>query len=279
MSIKGYILWVRIVTLTFPDCELSTLDWSESWFLTCSSFPCSLFPIDNLSIYAQNFFKFCIHIVIGDEWYGIVNGQNPTIFDGVTALSPFKKWFLACYSFTVYDIWMKLHRYVEQQRLHITTKDRHSYLSSSWVISPWLIWKMFLTCSSFTIWNIWMKLHRYVDHQRLHIVTKDVISLSISVLLLFRHYISHKITFGAPSSGGVLCSACGAFIKPMVTWWKGERSKRNFDIPNTDFIGFLTKIWCKQMVFYSMAILQWTVLVCHRYKKIFASHFDHIYFI
>ena len=38
------------------------------------------------------FFKFCIHIVIGDEWYGIVNGQNPTIFDGVTALSPFKKW-------------------------------------------------------------------------------------------------------------------------------------------------------------------------------------------
>ena len=57
-----------------------------------------------------------------------------------------------------------------------------------------------------------MKLHRYVDHQRLHIATKDVISLSISVLLLFRHYISHKITFGAPSSGGVLRSACGAFI-------------------------------------------------------------------
>ena len=43
-------------------------------------------------------------------------------------------------------------------------------------------------------------------------MTKDVISLSISVLLLFRHYISYKITFGAPSSGGVLCSACGAFI-------------------------------------------------------------------
>ena len=43
-------------------------------------------------------------------------------------------------------------------------------------------------------------------------MTKDVISLSISVLLLFRHYISHKITFGAPSSGGVLRSAWGAFI-------------------------------------------------------------------
>ena len=72
--------------------------------------------------------------------------------------------------------------------------------------------KWFLTCSSFTIWSIWMKLHRYVAHQRLHILTKDVISLSISVLLLFRHYISNKITFGAPSSGGVLRSACGAFI-------------------------------------------------------------------
>ena len=63
-----------------------------------------------------------------------------------------------------------------------------------------------------------MKLHRYVDHQRLHIVTKDVISLSISVLLLFRHYISHKITFGAPSSGGVLRSACGAFIHKFGTF-------------------------------------------------------------
>ena len=52
-------------------------------------------------------------------------------------------------------------------------------------------------------------------------MTKDVISLSISVLLLFRHYISHKITFGAPSSGGVLCSACGAFIKMslMISFW------------------------------------------------------------
>ena len=49
-------------------------------------------------------------------------------------------------------------------------------------------------------------------------MTKDVISLSISVLLLFRHYISHKITFGAPSSGGVLCSACGAFITQVLLY-------------------------------------------------------------
>ena len=99
--------------------------------------PCSPFPIDNLSIYSQNFFKFCIHIVIGDEWYGIVNGQNLSI---LTELLPFfvlEKWFLACYSFTVHDIWMKLHRYVAHQRLHIVTKNRHSDLPSLWVIRPW----------------------------------------------------------------------------------------------------------------------------------------------
>ena len=95
LTINVYILWVRIVTLTFPDCELSTLDWSENWFLTCSSLTWVFMH--------RIFFKFFIHIVIGDEWYGIVNGQNPTIFDGVTALSLFKKWFLACYSF--YCLW------------------------------------------------------------------------------------------------------------------------------------------------------------------------------
>ena len=54
-----------------------------------------------------------------------------------------------------------------------------------------------------------MKLHRYVDHQRLHIVTKDVISLSISVLLLFRHYISHKIILCPQQWRGVMqCLRC-----------------------------------------------------------------------
>ena len=62
--------------------------------------------------------------------------------------------------------------------------------------------KWFLTCSSFTIWSIWMKLHRYVDHQRLHIVTKDVISLSISVLLLFRHYYLTKKLLVPPAVAG-----------------------------------------------------------------------------
>ena len=40
----------------------------------------------SITIYSRNFLKFCIHIVIGHEWFGIVNGQNPSIFNGVTAL-------------------------------------------------------------------------------------------------------------------------------------------------------------------------------------------------
>ena len=49
--------------------------------------PSAPFPIDNLSICSRIFFfKFCIHIVIRDEWYGIVSGQNPSIFNRVTAL-------------------------------------------------------------------------------------------------------------------------------------------------------------------------------------------------
>ena len=58
----------------------------------------------------------------------------------LTELLPFfvlEKWFLACYSFTIHDIWMKLHRYVAHQRLHILTKDRHSDHPSLWVIRPW----------------------------------------------------------------------------------------------------------------------------------------------
>ena len=86
-----------------------------------------------------------------------------------------------------------------------------------------------------------MKLHRYVDHQRLHIVTKDVISLSISVLLLFRHYISHKITFGAPSSGGVLCSACGAFI------WKSQAAHTKIIVCVLIYVNMFDKTPCNLM--------------------------------
>ena len=81
LNSKGYILQRRTVTLTFPVHELSALDWSEKWFLTCSSF-------------------------------------------------------------TIWSIWMKLHRYVDHQSLHIVGKDHHSYLSRLWVIHPWLIWEL-----------------------------------------------------------------------------------------------------------------------------------------
>ena len=98
-----------------------------------------------------------------------------------------------------------------------------------------------------------MKLHRYVDHQRLHIVTKDVISLSISVLLLFRHYISNKITFGAPSSGGVLRSACGAFIFYHINFLQNLSARqvllsthsRSFVIWGTSTLKHLQKIHLK----------------------------------
>ena len=50
--------------------------------------PSAPFPIYNLSrvIFHGFFFKLCIHIVIRDEWYGIVNGQNPSIFNRVLPL-------------------------------------------------------------------------------------------------------------------------------------------------------------------------------------------------
>ena len=64
--------------------------------------PCSPFPIDNFSIYSRNFFKFCIHIVIANEWYGIVNGQNQSIFNGVTALFRIGK--MVSGLFAVHDI-------------------------------------------------------------------------------------------------------------------------------------------------------------------------------
>ena len=72
---------------TPPHFSVGVLCYTLWCLSVCPSVhPCSPFPIDNLSIYSRIFFKFCLHIVIGDEWYGIVNGQNPSIFNGVTAL-------------------------------------------------------------------------------------------------------------------------------------------------------------------------------------------------
>ena len=81
---------LKTLLLTFytqPHFSVGVLCYTFWCLSVCPSVrPCSPFLINNLSIYSRNFFKFCIHIVIGDEWYGIVNGQNPSIFNGVTAL-------------------------------------------------------------------------------------------------------------------------------------------------------------------------------------------------
>ena len=83
------------------------------------------------------FSNFAYILLSGMSGMGLLMGK---IRPFLTELLPFfvlEKWFLACYSFTVHDIWMKLHRYVAHQRLHIVTKDRHSDLPSLWVIRPW----------------------------------------------------------------------------------------------------------------------------------------------
>ena len=80
-------LWSFSNFYTPPHFSVGVLCYTFRCLSVCPSVsPCSPFPINNLSIYSRNFFKFCIHIVTGDEWYGIVNGQNPSIFNGVTAL-------------------------------------------------------------------------------------------------------------------------------------------------------------------------------------------------
>ena len=116
--------------------------------------PCSPFPIDNLSIYSRNFFKFCIHIVIGNEWYGIVNGQNPSIFNGVTALFRIGKMvsgllliMISEWNFTDmlhikgYILWLRTVT-LTFPVCELSALDRSE--------------KRFLTYCSFTIWNIWV---------------------------------------------------------------------------------------------------------------------------
>ena len=79
-------------------------------------------------------------------------------------------------------------------------------------------------------------------------MTKDVISLSISVLLLFRHYISHKITFGAPSSGGVLCSACGAFIELYNTFCQALDEIKEVRAAFCDISYAFDRVWQRVLI-------------------------------
>ena len=65
----------------------------------------AIFPFDNFSIFSRNFFKHCIQIVIWDEYYGIVNGQIQSIFNGVIALDHNNKSFWPVFSLLlmIYD--------------------------------------------------------------------------------------------------------------------------------------------------------------------------------
>ena len=60
----------------------------------------------------MEFFRFGMHIAIGDEWYGIIDGQNPSILTEFLPLFILEKQFLAYYSFTICDITMDLHSIV-----------------------------------------------------------------------------------------------------------------------------------------------------------------------
>ena len=132
LIIKGYILWLRIVTLTFPNCELSTLDWSENWFLACKF----------LLLYGISEWNFTDMLNIKGYIFLVRTVTLTFPVHELSALDWSEKWFLTCSSFTIWSIWMKLHRYVDHQRLHIVGKDRHSYLYRLLVIHPWLIWEL-----------------------------------------------------------------------------------------------------------------------------------------
>ena len=64
----------------------------------------------------------------------IVDEQNPSTFNIVTALVHTGKTVSGILFFYYYDISMKLHSYVYYQRLHIVTKNHYSDYSSSGAI-------------------------------------------------------------------------------------------------------------------------------------------------
>ena len=68
------------------------------------------FPFDNLSIYKRILFKFCICICTNNVSLGIVNGHISIIYYSVMTLVNLQKMFLASSSFTIWSIFMKLHK-------------------------------------------------------------------------------------------------------------------------------------------------------------------------
>ena len=75
------------------------------------------------------FSKFAYILLLGMSGMGLLMGKIRPFSMELLPFLPLKDgfWPVILLLFMI----SKLHRYVEQQRLHITTKDRHSYLSRS----------------------------------------------------------------------------------------------------------------------------------------------------
>ena len=131
LHIKGYILWLRTVTLTFPVVSYPPLIGLKKGFWPIVPLLCGI---------SEYNFTDMFHIKDNILWLRTVTLTFPVC--ELFALDWIKKMFFTRSSFTMLNIYMKLYRYVSHQRLHTMTKNHHSYLSSSWVICPWLIWKM-----------------------------------------------------------------------------------------------------------------------------------------
>ena len=138
---------LRFVIVVFPDHThyFYTLPHFSVWILCYTFRSLSVCPsvrahhfrsITWVSIH-QIFSNFAYKLLSAMSGMGLLMGKIRPFFTELLSFFVLEKWFLACYSFTVHDIWMKLHRYAAHQRLHIVTKDRHSDLPSLWVIRPW----------------------------------------------------------------------------------------------------------------------------------------------
>ena len=67
-------------------------------------------------LFTDFFFKFCIHIVIRDMRYAIVNGKNLSILTELLPLFILENLFPAYYPLPIYDISMELNSYVYHKR-------------------------------------------------------------------------------------------------------------------------------------------------------------------
>ena len=127
--------------VTYCDKEPSLLPFQFMSYLPLIDLKNGFWPVVHL-LYGISEWNFTDMLVIKGYilWIGL--SLLPFQIVSYPPLIDLRIGFWLVVSFTIWSIWMKLHRYVEHQRLHIFSKERHPYLTSSWVIRPWLIWKM-----------------------------------------------------------------------------------------------------------------------------------------